>query len=111
MPRAAAMFHRERLFPALADEPMPRVAKQFRTHCQLIAIGPVGFAATGTGASIALFVMAIKWLTGPPVFFAHDSLVMLSTVLIETGVVLLGLGLLGDVPSRICGDSGQRREQ
>jgi hypothetical protein len=84
-------------------------SRQCASRCQLLAVAPIGFATTGTGAVIALFVMAMQTLTGATAFVAHDSLVMLSAVLIETGVVLIGLGLFADAQARMAGDSARSR--
>jgi hypothetical protein len=71
--------------------------------------GPVGFAAVAAGAAGGAWVLATKAITGAPVFLAHGPLLLLSAVLIQTGVVLLGLGLLAELLTRIYMDGRQRR--
>ena len=71
--------------------------------------GPIGFAATALGALAALWVLAAKVLTGPAIFLAHGALLLLSAVLIRTGVMLIGLGLLAEVLTRINMDGRRRR--
>jgi hypothetical protein len=57
----------------------------------------------------ALWVLATKVLTGAAVFLAHGPLLLLSAVLIQTGVMLIGLGLLAEVLTRIYMDGRRRR--
>jgi hypothetical protein len=54
-------------------------------------------------------VLATKVLTGTAVFLAHGPLLLLSAVLIQTGVMLIGLGLLAEVLTRIYLDGRHRR--
>ena len=42
-------------------------------------------------------------------FLAHGPLLLLSAVLVQTGIVLLGLGLLAELLTRIYMDGRQRR--
>jgi len=48
-------------------------------------------------------------VTGAPVFLAHGPLLLLSAVLVQTGVVLVGLGLLAELLTRIYMDGRHRR--
>jgi hypothetical protein len=66
----------------------------------LPSLAPIAFAATVGGALVALCVIATKALIGAAVFFGHDPLVMLSAVLIQTGVLLTSLAMVSDVPTR-----------
>ena len=50
-----------------------------------------------------------KLVTGAPVFLAHGPLLLLSAVLLQTGIVLIGLGLLAELLTRIYMDGRQRR--
>ncbi len=50
-----------------------------------------------------------KIVTGAPVFVAHGPLLLLSAVLTQTGIVLLGLGLLAELLTRIYMDGRHRR--
>jgi glycosyltransferase involved in cell wall biosynthesis len=71
--------------------------------------GPIGFAAVAAGVAGGGWVLATKLITGAPVFLAHGPLLLLSAVLVQTGVVLLGLGLLAELLTRIYMDGRQRR--
>jgi len=71
--------------------------------------GPIGFAAVAAGLAGGGWVLATKAITGAPVFLAHGPLLLLSAVLVQTGVVLLGLGLLAELLTRIYMDGRQRR--
>jgi hypothetical protein len=57
----------------------------------------------------AVWVLAAKVLTGAAVFLTHGPLLLLSAVLIQTGVMLIGLGLLAEVLTRIYMDGRHRR--
>src|SRR3989475_3134697 len=71
--------------------------------------GPLGFVSLGAGGGAATWVFATKLMTGAPVFLAHGPLLLLSAVLIQTGVVLIGLGLLAELLTRIYMDGRHRR--
>jgi dolichol-phosphate mannosyltransferase len=55
------------------------------------------------------WVLATKIVTGAPVFLAHGPLLLLSAVLVQTGIVLIGLGLLAELLTRIYMDGRHRR--
>jgi len=71
--------------------------------------GPIGFASVAAGLLGGGWVLATKIVTGAPVFLAHGPLLLLSAVLIQTGVVLIGLGLLAELLTRIYMDGRNRR--
>jgi len=71
--------------------------------------GPIGFASVAAGIAGGSWVLATKVVTGAPVFLAHGPLLLLSAVLVQTGVVLIGLGLLAELLTRIYMDGRQRR--
>jgi glycosyltransferase involved in cell wall biosynthesis len=71
--------------------------------------GPVGFSSVAVGVLCGGWVFATKLVTGAPVFLAHGPLLLLSAVLIQTGVVLIGLGLLAELLTRIYMDGRHRR--
>jgi len=48
-------------------------------------------------------------VTGAPVFLSHGPLLLLSAVLVQTGAVLIGLGLLAELLTRIYMDGRHRR--
>ena len=71
--------------------------------------GPIGFASVAAGIAGGSWVLATKIVSGAPVFLEHGPLLLLSAVLIQTGVVLIGLGLLAELLTRIYMDGRQRR--
>src|SRR5262245_37542519 len=71
--------------------------------------GPIGFSSVAAGALCASWIFLTKIVTGAPVFLAHGPLLLLSAVLIQTGAMLIGLGLLAEVLTRIYLDGRHRR--
>jgi len=71
--------------------------------------GPIGFASVAAGVAGGGWVLATKIVTGAPVFLTHGPLLLLSAVLIQTGAVLIGLGLLAELLTRIYMDGRHRR--
>src|SRR4051812_5217144 len=71
--------------------------------------GPIGFSSVAVGSLGAGWILATKIITGAPVFLEHGPLLLLSAVLIQTGVVLIGLGLLAELLTRIYMDGRHRR--
>jgi len=71
--------------------------------------GPIGFASVAAGVAGGGWVLLTKIVTGAPVFLAHGPLLLLSAVLVQTGVVLVGLGLLAELLTRIYMDGRNRR--
>jgi hypothetical protein len=71
--------------------------------------GPIGFASVAAGALGGGWILATKIVTGAPVFLAHGPLLLLSAVLVQTGIVLIGLGLLAELLTRIYMDGRHRR--
>jgi glycosyltransferase involved in cell wall biosynthesis len=71
--------------------------------------GPLGFISIGSGGAAAAWILATKLLTGAPIFLTHGPLLLLSAVLIQAGIVLLSLGLLAELLTRIYTDGRERR--
>jgi glycosyltransferase involved in cell wall biosynthesis len=71
--------------------------------------GPIGFMTAAAGLAGGGWVFVTKLVTGAPVFLEHGPLLLLSAVLVQTGIVLVGLGLLAEVLTRIYMDGRQRR--
>src|SRR2546425_2665480 len=71
--------------------------------------GPIGFSTVAAGLGGGGWVLATKIVTGAPVFLEHGPLLLLSAVLVQTGVVLVGLGLLAGLLTRIYMDGRHRR--
>ena len=62
-----------------------------------------------TGLAAGLYVVAKKVVTGDPVFLAHGPLLLLSAVLLQSGILLIGLGVLAEILTRIYFDGRRRR--
>ena len=75
----------------------------------LHVFGPVGFASLAAGVLGGGWVLLTKIVTGEPVFLSHGPLLLLSAVLVQTGIVLVGLGLLAELLTRIYLDGRHRR--
>jgi hypothetical protein len=71
--------------------------------------GPIGIASLAAGAIAGLWILATKMLTGAPVFVEHGPLLILSAVLAQTGITLIGLGLVAELLTRIYMDGRRRR--
>src|SRR6267142_2212906 len=71
--------------------------------------GPAGFGSVAAGAAAGVWVVGTKLVTGAPVFLEHGPLLLLSAVLIQAGIMLIGLGLLAEVLTRIYMDGRHRR--
>ena len=71
--------------------------------------GPLGFLSIGSGTAAAAWILMTKLFTGAPIFLTHGPLLLLSAVLVQAGIVLLGLGLLAELLTRIYTDGRQRR--
>jgi len=107
-PQNQSHYGLSRTWRVMADLITVRFFLRYVTR-PLHLFGPIGIAATAIGALAALWVLAAKILTGAAVFLAHGPLLLLSAVLIQTGVMLIGLGLLAEVLTRIYMDGRQRR--
>src|SRR5262249_14885978 len=75
----------------------------------LTIFGPAGFVSLAAGLAAGIYVVAKKVLTGDPVFLTHGPLLLLSAVLIQSGVLLVGLGVVAEVLTRIYFDGRRRR--
>src|SRR5438105_8173877 len=71
--------------------------------------GPFGFTAVGAGILAGGWVFLTKLVTGAPVFLEHGPLLLLSAVFVQMGIVLIGLGLLAELLTRIYMDGRHRR--
>jgi glycosyltransferase involved in cell wall biosynthesis len=107
-PQNQSHYGLSRTWRVMADLITVRFLLRYVTR-PLHLFGPVGFAATAIGTVAALWVLAMKLFTGAAVFLAHGPLLLLSAVLIQTGVMLIGLGLLAEVLTRIYMDGRHRR--
>jgi glycosyltransferase involved in cell wall biosynthesis len=107
-PQSQSHYGLSRTWRVAADLMTVRFLLRYVTR-PLHFFGPIGFASVAIGASGGFWVLTTKIVTGTPVFLAHGPLLLLSAVLIQTGVVLIGLGLLAELLTRIYMDGRQRR--
>jgi len=107
-PQNQSHYGLSRTWRVMADLITVRFLLRYITR-PLHLFGPIGFGATAIGVLAALWVLAAKVVTGEAVFLAHGPLLLLSAVFIQTGVMLIGLGLLAEVLTRIYVDGRQRR--
>jgi len=110
IPRPANQSHYglSRTWRVAADLITVRFLLRYVTR-PLHLFGPLGLGSVAAGAAGGGWIAATKILTGAPVFLAHGPLLLLSAVLIQTGAVLIGLGLLAELLTRIYMDGRQRR--
>jgi glycosyltransferase involved in cell wall biosynthesis len=107
-PQSASHYGLSRTWRVMADLITVRFLLKYVTR-PLHLFGPLGFVSLGAGAAAALWILATKVITGTPVFLAHGPLLLLSAVLLQAGIVLLGLGLLAEMLTRIYMDGRKRR--
>ena len=107
-PQNASHYGLSRTWRVMADLLTVRFLLKYVTR-PLHLFGPLGFASAGAGTSIALWILLTKVVTGTPVFLAHGPLLLLSAALVQTGILLVGLGLLAEILTRIYMD-GERRK-
>src|SRR5712691_3098722 len=107
-PQNQSHYGLSRTWRVMADLITVRFLLRYVTR-PLHLFGPIGFLSVGSGAAAAAWILATKLLTGAPIFIAHGPLLLLSAVLVQTGIVLLSLGLLAELLTRIYTDGRERR--
>jgi glycosyltransferase involved in cell wall biosynthesis len=107
-PQNASHYGLSRTWRVMADLITVRFLLKYVTR-PLHLFGPVGFVSTGAGIGGMTWVFLTKVFTGAPMFVAHGPLLLLSAVLVQAGIVLLGLGLLAEILTRIYMDGRHRR--
>ena len=107
-PQNTSHYGLSRTWRVMADLITVRFLLRYVTR-PLHLFGPLGFGSLAAGAAAGAWVLLTKLLTGAPVFVAHGPLLLLSVVLLQTGIVLVGLGLLAEVLTRIYMDGRRRR--
>ncbi len=110
VPRAqnASNYGLSRTWRVMADLLTVRFLLKYVTR-PLHLFGPLGFACAGAGAAAAVWILLTKLITGAPIFLTHGPLLLLSAVLVQTGTLLVGLGLLAELLTRIYMDGERRR--
>jgi glycosyltransferase involved in cell wall biosynthesis len=107
-PQNESHYGLSRTWHVMADLITVRFLLRYVTR-PLHLFGPIGFGSLAAGAAAGLWVAATKLVTGAPVFVAHGPLLLLSAMLIQTGIVLVGIGLLAELLTRIYMDGRHRR--
>jgi glycosyltransferase involved in cell wall biosynthesis len=107
-PQNKSHYGLSRTWRVLSDLITIRFLLRYATR-PLHLFGPIGLASLAAGAAGGLYVLATKILTGAPVFVEHGPLLLFSAMLIQSGVLLVGLGVLAEILTRIYFDGRQRR--
>ncbi len=107
-PQNASHYGLSRTWRVMADLLTVRFLLKYVTR-PLHLFGPLGFACGAAGVLAAMWILLTKVVTGAPIFLTHGPLLLLSAVLVQTGTILVGLGLLAEVLTRIYMDGEQRR--
>src|SRR4029077_15019929 len=107
-PQNTSHYGLSRTWRVAADLVTVRFLLRYVTR-PLHLFAPLGVMSAAARPAGGTWVLATKVLTGAPVFLAHGPLLLLSAVLVQTGVVLLGLGLLAELLTRIYMDGRHRR--
>jgi glycosyltransferase involved in cell wall biosynthesis len=71
--------------------------------------GPLGFMGLALGGGGGLYVLARKIITGEAIFLEHGPLLLLSALLIQAGIVLIAIGLLAEILTRVYVDGRERK--
>ena len=107
-PQKTSHYGLSRIWRVLADLITVRFLLRYATR-PLHLFGPLGFAGLAVGGAGGLYVISAKLITGDPVFLSHGPLLLLSAVLLQSGILLLGLGVLAEMLTRIYVDGKRRR--
>src|SRR6266850_4725114 len=107
-PQNQSHYGLSRTWRVMADLITVRFLLRYVTR-PLHLFGPIGFVGVLAGVLGGGWVLAAKLVRGTPLFLAHGPLLLLSAVLIQTGVLLVGLGLLAELLTRIYMDGRHRR--
>ena len=107
-PRNKSHYGLSRTWRVMADLITVRFLLRYSTR-PLHIFAPIGLASLAAGLAAGWYVVAKKLITGDPVFLAHGPLLLLSAVLIQSGILLVGLGVVAEVLTRIYFDGRRRR--
>jgi len=107
-PQNRSQYGLSRTWRVLADLITVRFLLRYSTR-PLHVFAPLGLVSLAAGIGGGLYVLAKKIVTGDPVFLAHGPLLLLSAVLIQSGILLVGLGVLAEILTRIYFDGRHRR--
>ena len=107
-PQNKSHYGLSRTWHVMADLITVRFLLRYSTR-PLHIFAPVGLASLAAGIGGGLYVAVTKIVTGAPVFLEHGPLLLLSALLTQSGILLLGLGVLAEILTRIYFDGQQRR--
>ena len=97
-----------RTWKVMADLITVRYLLRYVTR-PLHLFGPIGFGSFGVGMFVLVGLLAHKLVDGGDIFFAHGPLMLLGLLLVQTGVMLIGFGLMAELMTRIYMDGRERR--
>ncbi len=107
-PKNQSHYGLSRTWRVMADLITVRFLLRYVTR-PLHLFGPAGLVSAAAGGAAGAWILVTKIVTGAPVFLAHGPLLLLSALLVQTGMVLIGLGLLAELVTRIYVDGRHRR--
>ncbi|HZT75728.1 MAG TPA: glycosyltransferase family 2 protein [Vicinamibacterales bacterium] len=107
-PQNKSHYGLSRTWRVMADLITVRFLLRYATR-PLHVFGPIGFASFALGVASGAYVALAKLATGAPVFLEHGPLLLLSVLLIQSGVLLVGLGVVAEILTRIYFDGRRRR--
>ena len=107
-PQNKSHYGLSRTWRVMADLITVRFLLRYATR-PLHLFGPAGFVCLGLGLASGAYVFLTKVLTGAPVFLEHGPLLLLSVVLIQSGVLLVAIGVVAEILTRIYFDGRRRR--
>jgi glycosyltransferase involved in cell wall biosynthesis len=107
-PQNSSHYGLARTWRVIADLISLRFLLRYATRPQHV-FAPVGVLSLAAGMAGGLFVLMKKIVTGDPVFIAHGPLLLLSALLFQSGLLLLGLGIIAEFLTRIYFDGRERR--
>ncbi|MDE3156280.1 MAG: glycosyltransferase family 2 protein [Acidobacteriota bacterium] len=97
-----------RTWRVMADLVTVRFLLRYLTR-PLHFFGPIGFGALAAGLAGSMYLVAHKLLLHESIFLVHGPLLLLSVLLLQSGIVFIGLGLLAEILTRIYLDGRHRR--
>lgn len=107
-PQDQSHYGLSRTWKVMADLITVRYLLRYVTR-PLHLFGPIGFLSFGVGMLVLVGLLARKIVSGGDIFFAHGPLMLLGLVLVQTGVMLVGFGLMAELMTRIYMDGRERR--
>jgi glycosyltransferase involved in cell wall biosynthesis len=107
-PNNTSHYGLARTWHVLADLITVRFLLRYVTR-PLHFFGPLGFIALALGSSGGLWVLARKIITSEPIFLEHGPLLLLCALLIQAGIVLIAIGLLAEILTRVYVDGRERK--